>query len=169
MTIAVTDASIFIDLIESDACGAFFRLPYQIVTSYQIWMELDPEQRNILSVWIDSGQLTIIRIKEDFVKGVQPFNLSLSLSVADRSAWFLAKKKGAILLTSDRVLRKMGRQHGIKTHGLLWIFDRMVEKQTLNLEEAISSLQFVFDQNLYYRRNQKLLNAFERLKKKWQR
>lgn len=132
-------------------------------------MELDTEQRKILSVWIDRGQLTIIKIKEDFVKGVQPFNLSLSLSVADRSAWFLAKEKGAILLTSDGVLLKMGRQHGIETHGLLWIFDRMVEKQIVNPEEAASCLQSVFDQNIYYRSNQKLLKAFERLKKKWQR
>lgn len=167
MKIAVTDASIFIDLIECDGCESFFGLSYHIVTSYQIWRELDPKQRKFLSVWVDKCQLTVIRIEDDFVAATEPYNLSLSLSIPDRSAWFLAMSESALLLTSDAVLRKMGKKHGIPTHGLLWLFDQMVEEQTLGPSEAVLKLQSIFDQNIYYKRNQKLLSAFKKLSKKW--
>jgi len=162
MKIAVTDASIFIDLLECHGCEAFFGLSYQIVTSYQIWRELDPDQRTILSAWVDNGQLTVIRIEDDFIAATQPYNLSLSLSVPDRSAWFLAMKESALLLTSDGALRKMGKKHGIQTHGLLWLFEQMVEEQTLSPSEAVFKLQGIFDQNLYYKGNQKLMSAFKK-------
>ncbi|MCF7804017.1 MAG: hypothetical protein K9N46_01780 [Candidatus Marinimicrobia bacterium] len=167
MKLAVTDASIFIDLLLCDACNAFFQLPHNIITSYQVWMELDQDQREFLSTWVEKEKLTIVEIEENFIDETDPFNLSMSLSIADRSVWFLAKKESALLLTSDGVLRKMGRKHKIKTHGLLWAFDRMVMENTLTTDEAIVKLEQVFEHNLYYRRNEKLLHAFENLKKNW--
>ncbi len=168
MNIAVTDASIFIDLLECNASEAFFRLPYRILTSYQVWMELDTSHREILKGWVDRGQLTVLKIQEDFVRILQPFDLSTSLSIADRSVWFIANNKSAVLLTSDAVLRKMGKQHGIETHGLLWIFELMVDEQVLKPDVAVSCLEQIFDQNLYYSRNQRLVQAFNRLKQKWE-
>ncbi|MEX2464182.1 MAG: hypothetical protein WD513_07775 [Balneolaceae bacterium] len=55
MKVAVTDACIFIDLLESEACFAFFQLQFEIVTTRQVWMELESDQRNELEKWMDSG------------------------------------------------------------------------------------------------------------------
>jgi predicted nucleic acid-binding protein len=166
MNITVTDACIFIDLIECNACEAFLNLPCSIITSYQVWMELEEEQRSII---LNSGedQLAIVQIEEDFISITKQENLSQQLSIADRSVWFLAKNRNGILLTSDGTLRKMGKNADIETHGLLWIFDQMVQHQTLSTSMASTKLQKVFDENAYYRTDQKLKEAFQRLLKKW--
>lgn len=166
MKIAVTDASIFIDLLECEAYDVFFRLPYQIITSYQVWMELEKDQQKILEKW-RKNHLTIIKIEKDFVKKTNEKNLSSSLSIADRSVWFLSHDKKSILLTSDGLLRKMGKKHGIKSHGLLWVFDRMVDEQLLEQSEAIEKLELVFKVNPFYKNDTKLRQAFKKLKKKW--
>lgn len=166
MKIAVTDASIFIDLLECEACEAFFRLPYTFITSYQVWMELEKDHRKILAKWLDD-RIRVVKIERDFVKATDEKELSSSLSIADRSVWFLSYNQGDILLTSDGLLRKMGKKHGIETHGLLWIFDRMVDEDILDPKEAIAKLESVFEANRFYKTDQKLRKFFERLKIKW--
>lgn len=167
MRIAVTDACIFIDLLECKACQAFFQLSLEVVTSYQVWMELENKQREVLDKWVDRDQLTIVKISVDFVEVANDKNLSSSLSIADLSVWYLAEDNNDILLTSDGVLRKMAKRHNIKTHGLLWIFDQLYEEELLAPKELISKLQHIFDTNSHYRSDTKLYEAFERLKKKW--
>ncbi|HYW35325.1 MAG TPA: hypothetical protein VE868_07960 [Balneolaceae bacterium] len=131
-------------------------------------MELDKEHREILEKWVESEQLTIIKIKEDFVQKTQNKRLSSSLSVADLSVWYIADENENILLTSDGTLRTMAKRHEIKTHGLLWIFDQLFREDILSPKELISKLQHIFDINVYYRTNSKLYNAFKRMKKKWE-
>lgn len=48
MKVAVTDACIFIDLLESEVYQAFFKLPLEIMTTRQVWGELESEQREVL-------------------------------------------------------------------------------------------------------------------------
>lgn len=169
MKIAVTDASIFIDLLECEACDPFFRLPYQIVTSYQVWMELEEEQRAFLKKWVKKERLTVIKIEEDFIEITHKEDLSRSLSVADRSVWLISDREDGILVTSDGTLRKMAKKHRIETHGLLWVFDQMVREELLIPGDAAFRLQQIFDQNRYYRTNSKLIRAFESLRKKWKK
>lgn len=167
MRIVFTDACIFIDLLECEACDAFFQLSLEVVTSYQVWMELENEQREALTQQVDREQLRIIKIQEDFVEAANERDLSSSLSIADLSIWHLAEEKDDILLTSDGVLRKMAKRQNIKTHGLLWIFDQLFEEELFAPKDLISKLQYIFDTNSHYRSDIKLYEAFERLKKKW--
>jgi predicted nucleic acid-binding protein len=169
MKILVTDASIFIDLHECDAYDSFFKLPYEIITTYQVWHELDSEHHTVLSRWVESEKLTILKIEEDFVAETSDKGLSKSLSVADLSVWFACDSKEGILLTSDGALRKMARRHGMETHGLLWIFKEFVDHKTLTVAKAVDKLEIVFNQNIYYRSDQKLIKAFEEMKKQLKR
>lgn len=168
MKVAVTDACIFIDLLDSEACSAFFQLQHEIVTTRQVWMELESDQRDILKPWIDTNQLTIITGINNVIAVRDKNNLSKSLSIADLSVWTLASNKEGVLLTSDGTLRKMAQQHHIETHGLLWVFDQLVENGLLPVPEATEKLQFVFNQNTHYKSDQKLFEAFEALLTKWQ-
>lgn len=168
MKVAVADACIFIDLLDSEACAAFFQLQFDIVTTRQVWMELDIKQRDDLTKWIDSGELSIISGLNNVIEVRDEHNLSKALSVADLSVWTLTANEGGVLLTSDGTLRKMAQKHQIKTHGLLWVFDQMVEHKTLPVAEASKKLQLVFNQNTHYKSDQKLFDAFEALLTKWQ-
>lgn len=59
MKILITDASIFIDLLDCDACTPFFQLPYEIKTTYQGWRELEEEQQSVLHKWVKSKKLVM--------------------------------------------------------------------------------------------------------------
>ena len=87
MEVAVTDACIFIDLLECEGHEAFFRLPYRIITSYQVWMELDEGHRSVLS----NSRLEVLKLTDDFVTHTETHGLSKSLSIADRSVGTLQK------------------------------------------------------------------------------
>lgn len=168
MNILVTDASIFIDLIDCDVLSPFFELPCQYYTTDYIWDELIPEQQVLLQPAIDHGKLEIHDTDEHFLEYISEKNLSKSLSIADRSVWYLTKMKGDILLTSDGALRKMAKKHEIKTHGLLWIFEQMVNHNIISPQTAITKLDLLFENNSYYRMNVKLMNAWEELQNKWE-
>ncbi len=168
MKVAVTDACIFIDLLDSEACSAFFQLQHEIVTTRQVWMELEPDQRKILETWIESNQLSIISGIDNVIAIRDKNNLSKGLSIADLSVWALTDREDGILLTSDGMLRKMAKNHEIETHGLLWVFDQIVEQGLLPVKEATAKLQVVFNQNTHYKSDQKLFKAYESLLTKWQ-
>ena len=168
MKVAVTDACIFIDLLDSEACAAFFQLQHEIVTTRQVWMELEPDQREVLETWIESNQLKIISGIGDLIAIRDGNNLSKGLSIADLSVWALTDQENGILLTSDGMLRKMAQRHHIETHGLLWIFDQMVEHRLLPVQDATEKLQLIFNQNTHYKSDRKLFEAYEILLTKWQ-
>jgi len=167
MKVAVTDACIFIDLLESESCAAFFQLPLEIITTRQVWGELETDQKGILKQWIESEDLFIVEIGTD-IETLRAINdLSIRLSIADLSVWGLCYEKEGILLTSDGMLRKMAKENRIETHGLLWVFDQIVENNLLTVEEATEKLQSVFNQNEYYKTDLKLFDAYEALLTRW--
>ncbi len=59
MKLAVTDACIFIDLIELRLTSEFFKLPIEIHTSLDVYNELYPEQKEILKAYNSVGKLKI--------------------------------------------------------------------------------------------------------------
>lgn len=167
MKIAVTDACIFIDLIESESCDVFFRLEMDLITTRQVWFELEPEQRVYLEPWRGSKKITITAANENIVDVGEEMSLSKALSIADLSVWVLAKRENGVLLTSDGTLRKMAKKHGIETHGLLWIFDQIVKERLLSVDEASKKLKLIFNQNTYYKSDRKLFRAYEKMLTSW--
>lgn len=145
----------------------FFNFPFQFITSYQVWSELETEQCAILNEWVKTKKLLIEQTDSDFLELLKDKNLSASLSIADLSVWFLCDTAGDILLTSDGLLRKSAKQYEIETHGLLWLFDQMVKHQVMSKTTATTKLQSVFNNNIYYSSNTKLINAFEKMVKAW--
>lgn len=169
MKVAVTDACIFIDLLESEACPAFFQLPLEIVTTRQVWGELESEQKKVLQQWIESKDLTILEIEGNLETLRINKQLSVRLSIADLSVWTLCHKDGGILLTSDGALRKEAKENNITTHGLLWVFDQIVKNRLLSVNNATEKLKIVFNQNEYYKADLKLFDEFEAMITKWKK
>lgn len=135
MIIAITDASIFIDLYEIEGLLWFSTLGFEVHTTNLVLDELSDAQLAIVRPMVDVVQeLTFLDLETlhttDFPKG---------LSNADRSLiWYHDRlNKGSIILfSSDRLIRKWASKREIEVHGILWILDQMVDRGYLSKSNA---------------------------------
>jgi predicted nucleic acid-binding protein len=62
------------------------------------------------------------------------------LSIPDCSCLFHASSVSARLLTGDAALRKIAEQDGVPVHGILWVFDKLVEQKVISKKTAYEKL-----------------------------
>lgn len=167
MKIVVTDACIFIDLLELGISSNFFQLELEVHTTYEVWDELFEEQQETLKAYHLVGKLTIhVLEQQDFVE-LAKLNFPRALSPPDQTVLFMAEKLDAILLSSDGKVRKYAKKRSVDTHGLFWIIDELVAKELLTKPEACSMLYQLFKDNLMYKNNNKLWKEAETRIKLW--
>jgi len=65
MKIAITDACIFIDLIDLRLMSEFFGLPLEIHTSLDVYNELFPDQQELLKAYQSTGKLFLHNRTQD--------------------------------------------------------------------------------------------------------
>ena len=137
----MNDANVLIDLIELDILEEFFDTQMECHTVSLILEELYDDQKESLQPYIDSNQLHVHELTEDELQAVIEIrSQQISLSEQDCSAYYRAISIGAVLLTSDRKLRRFAETKKVEVHGHLWIFDRMVEEGTLSHRDASEKL-----------------------------
>ena len=91
-----------------------------------------------------------------------------ALTPEDRSVVFIAKKlEGAILLSSDKPVRNYAKKLSIEYHGMLWIFDQLVDHEILNKAEAITKISTLANSNLIYRNNVEMQAEVQKRIKVW--
>jgi len=165
--IAVTDANIFIDLYDLGLTKSFFNLEMETHTTYAVLYELFSEQQEILKAYQSVGRLTIHNLKEpDFIE-IHNENYPKSLSAADKSVLHIANKINACVLSSDKTLRNCAKNKQIEYHGMIWIFDKFVERAILTPKEAKTKLKQLVATNFLFRNNQKLVEEIEKRLKIW--
>lgn len=65
MKVAITDACIFIDLIELQLTSEFFGLQIEIHSSLDVYNELDPEEQEFLKAYQSTGKLIIHNLSQE--------------------------------------------------------------------------------------------------------
>jgi len=142
MKIAVTDACIFIDLMELNLISAFFQLKIELHTTVDVLNELFLDQRRVLEAYQGVDKLQVHNLRErDFLK-MEKIPFPRGLSPEDRSVIYLALElNGAIILSSDKLVRNFSGKQSLEYHGIFWIFDQLVEHNVLSKPEAISTIQ----------------------------
>lgn len=139
--IVVQDANILIDLYESGLLDSFFRLGFENHTTDLILNEIfQPVHVHIRSGKIRQHSLTPEQLEQTFII------LSVSekgISLPDCSALWLAKElgKNTRLLTGDAKLRQSAEDKEIIVHGLLWIFDKIVDMGIISKKEMAVKLE----------------------------
>lgn len=167
MKIAVTDACIFIDLHDLDLVASFFNLEIEIHTTTAVYFELYPEQQLVLKAYQSVGRLEIHNLQErDFIE-IHSEKYPRSLSETDKSVLHLANKLNACVLSSDKVLRNCAKNKEIEYHGMLWIFDQLVDSTELTKKEAGNKLRQLLQTNFVFRNNQQLVLEIEKRLKTW--
>jgi rRNA maturation endonuclease Nob1 len=167
MQVAVTDACIFIDLLDLKITDQFFKLDLEIHTTYEVWDELDENQQEVLNAYRSVEKLTVHVLEPDDKHKMAPASYPRGLSPADISVLYIAEKIDAILLSSDGTVRKFAPKRSIKIHGLFWVLDQLVEQDHIIPSKAVSLLKSLFKSNLMYKNNIKLWKEAEKRINLW--
>jgi hypothetical protein len=162
MKIAVTYACIFIDLIELQLTSQFFGLQFEIHTSLDVYNELFREQQELLKAYMSVGKLTVHNLTSDEKIQIQAENFPKSLSENDKSVIFLAEKLNALILSSDKAVRRYSKTKAIEYHGMLWIFDRLIEYELISKGNAIIKIRQLVSNNIVYQNNMELNSEIEK-------
>ena len=132
MIFLVNDANILIDLLKIDLIEPFFQLDYDFLVTDLAFVEILEANRSDLDIFISRGVLSVHNFYFDDLLRIQLIEVdNPGLSIADCSCLYLSQIKSAILLTGDAALRRIAQQSGITVHGILWIFDEMVNNGIL--------------------------------------
>ncbi len=167
MKLAVTDACIFIDLIEIQLTSEFFKLPIEIHTSLDVYNELYPEQKEILKAYSSVGKLKIHNLTSSDKTEIQKIKFPKSLSENDKTVIYLAEKIEAMVISSDKAVRNFAKSKVIEYHGMLWIFDQVVENRLLDTSVATKKIEELFSKNIIYLNNAELIKEKKRRIKVW--
>ena len=141
MIIVVNDANILIDLVMLQLLPHFFSLQLKFYTTDLILDELHDWQVEKLQVYINNGTLTVIQLTDSELLDITLLQAEKrQLSEQDCSAIVCARKVTGDLLTSDNNLRKFATKKLFTVYGHLWVFDKMVEANTITPQNAIDKL-----------------------------
>ncbi len=141
MRVAVTDACIFIDLIELDMISVFFQLDVEMHTSVSVMNEMYQDQKQILEAYQDVGKLKVHNLQEEDFLEMGKISFPRGLSIQDKTVIYLAKKLGgAMVISSDKLVRDFAGSQGLPFHGIFWILDQVMVESLLSKSKAMSIL-----------------------------
>lgn len=143
----ISDTNILIDLHTASLLGDFLALPAEVHTMDLVLTEIEtPSIKAAVDELVREGVLLVDSITDDQMEGVLEL-MSGNLSITDCSVWFMAKKNGWTLLTGDKALRTKAQEDGVDVHGILHIFDVLVNTETISPSSAAEKLRILFDYN----------------------
>ena len=167
MKIAVTDACIFIDIHNLRLTPSFFLLPLEIHSTVDVLNELYEDHKQFLQAFVSVGKLTLHSLSEMDRKAVSLGDFPAGLSEADKSAIHVAVNIKAILLSSDKTVRRYAKRKSVDCHGMLWVFESLVDSSVLPAAEATEKMTELVSTNMMYQNNHELLDAIAKLLAKW--
>jgi|YNPNPStandDraft_1061719.scaffolds.fasta_scaffold24599_2 predicted nucleic acid-binding protein len=138
LALCVADANILFDLRNGCIVEQIPSLPYHFIIPDAVFAELEPSLRHTIeSLGFEIGALAAPTVAEVYaLRAQQP-----RLSVADLFALFLARDRGALLLTGDKRLRRLAETYGLVVHGVLWILDELYDRHLFNGQQAWAALE----------------------------
>lgn len=135
--IYINDANILIDLCDLDLIDEFLKLDMQLCTTDFVMAELEDRQKGLFG-----DKLLILSTEpESFTEIVLLVESHSALSFEDCTVWFHAIQQNAVMVTSDKPLRKAAEQKGTSVKGILHLFEEMKKQNCMSLQKSISKLE----------------------------
>lgn len=169
MKIAITDACIFIDLFDLQLMSEFFRIKLEVHTSLNVYNELDNEQKELLKAYTLGGKLTIHNLTPEELELIGKSSYPKQLSDGDKTVLYIAEKNNAIVLTSDKAVRNYSKIKSIESHGMLWIFDRLLDETIISSKQASEKLEELTHFNFFFRNNLQLSKEIDKRLRRWKK
>lgn len=167
LKIAVTDACIFIDLYDLGLVASFFKLQIEIHTTSSVYFELYPQQQQALKAYQSVDRLWVHNLTEEDFLQIHSESYPKSLSEPDKSVLHVANKLNACVLSSDKTVRNCAKNKDIEYHGMIWIFDKLVETNILTKKEAANKLKELVAANFIFQNNKPLVSEIQKRLKLW--
>jgi predicted nucleic acid-binding protein len=164
MRIVVCDANIFIDLLQVDLLPAYLNLGYKNHAPPGVIEEVKEQNCQMLIDAVETGQILIPTI-ENLNEISKLKNKYSSLSFQDSTCLFLAIKLNAMLLTGEKLLRRIAEEeYDLEVHGTLFIFDELLEDECITFRMAYEKLTRLITYGTYLPSNecQKRLRRWKR-------
>lgn len=142
MRIAVQDANVLIDLELVGVFDLWFQLGIETHTTDLIRSELETGRHEQALSYFRTGQIREHGLEFEELAAVAALVAEVGSKAGfnDCSVLFLARKLGAMIISSDKALRKAAEARAIEVHGTLWILDRLVEAEALAPKVAAAKL-----------------------------
>jgi predicted DNA-binding protein (UPF0278 family) len=165
--IAVTDACIFIDLYDLGLIVSFFKLEIEIHTTSAVYFELYEEQQQVLNAYQSVEKLIVHNLNEqDFIEiHTEPY--PKSLSETDKSVLHIANKLNACVLSSDKAVRNCAKNKDVEYHGMIWIFDKLIDASIITKKDAATKLKLLVSTNFIFQNNKPLVDEIQKRLKLW--
>lgn len=155
MKFAISDANIFIDLFAIELIESFFQLNLVLHTTDLIISELDFEEQAILMEYSEKGMLTVKKLDDVELDELKETAIaSKKLSKPDVSIYAYAKALNAMILTSDRPLRREAESKGFEVHGVLWLFDQLISQALITQAVAVEKMTELMCVNTWLPKNE---------------
>ena len=136
-----SDTNVWIDFLTINRIALPFRLPYIYIMNQDAIDEelLSPPdfKAQLLSAGLVATELT----DDEFFLAEDYGTRYHRLSVHDRIALAIAKKRNITLLTGDQALRKAAQREGVPLIGTIGILDQLHDLKMITTEEYIESLK----------------------------
>jgi hypothetical protein len=123
MIIAVTDANIFIDLIQLDLIAYLFEIDYEVHVTREVIDQLNEDQFVRLDPFVQNKSLSVYDFSAAEIEAIHLADAPRALEFADKTVVFLALRLEATVLTGDGPLRKFCILKGLPVKGILWLLD----------------------------------------------
>lgn len=143
--IVVNDTNVFIDLYEVGLLEEFFSLPWEVHTTDFVMLELRREGQHETVAKYKADKRLVVPVFEakemsEIGNLFQQNMYRTNLSLTDCSVWYYAKVNNYILLTGDRKLRTVFDYDGVEVHGVIYVFDTLVELNIISSQVAVEKL-----------------------------
>lgn len=150
--IVVNDTNVFIDLFSVGLLEEFFSLPWKIHTTDLVMLELVKEgQGETVRQYRNDGRLHVPTLEGKDMLAIGQLKAlhegKTNVSIADCSVWYYAKQHKYVLLTGDRKLRKASVLDGVEVHGIIHVFDRLVDTGIITADVAAIRLRQLYSIN----------------------
>ncbi len=133
MKLFISDASVLIDIEQSELTSAMFSLPFHFAVPNILFSEELSERHNhLLQFGLESREMS-----GDLI--LEAYNLRQHyprLSVNDLLALTLAKYESCQLLTGDKALREVTKILNVEVHGTIWLVEQMIQHKNISFDVA---------------------------------
>ena len=130
-----SDTNIWIDFQIVSALKLPFKLSHKFYLSEETLKDELLTPPGIDEHLISFGLISLELTEEEFFYVFNIVGKYPQLSRYDALALAIAKRRGFVLLTGDKRLRKAAAEEGVEVRGTLWIFDELLHEKIIDEEE----------------------------------